>query len=328
MAPIILPSNQPQDRFYRGGERITSFRSIAPCGSHQPEDWIASTSCCLGTKGVGMTTLPNGKLLLDEIQGEPEKWLGTEHIKKFGVDTKLLVKLLDAGQRLPVHAHPSGKWAKAHIGHAHGKAEAWYILTPGVVYLGLKEDVSAETLLELVKAQDVDTLLDMTHKIEVEAHQTVYVPPGTLHAIGEGILLVEVQEPEDLSILLEWKGFAIDGVNEGHLGVGFETALTAVDKKGRSREEIMSLVTTKVDSGRVFAKESYEFFELERLLVVNETHCGRGFAILVVLEGSLDLISSDFEGLVLKKGNTVVIPFVDGDFTLQGKGEVLIARPP
>ena len=57
----------------------------------------------------------------------------------------------------------------------------------------------------------------------------VLVPAGRLHAIGEGVLLLELQEPEDLSILLEWGGFALDGERDGHLGLGFDLALSAVD---------------------------------------------------------------------------------------------------
>lgn len=106
MDPIILPSNQPPNRFYRGGPQISSFRAKPSQGPRPPEDWIASTTCCHGHSTLGQTRLPSGVLLQDEIDAHPEEWLGKEHIKAFGVDTKLLVKLLDAGQRLPIHAHP------------------------------------------------------------------------------------------------------------------------------------------------------------------------------------------------------------------------------
>lgn len=86
---------------------------------------------------------------------------------------------------------------------AHGKAEAWYILTPGTVFLGLRENIDPAELHDLVDTQQTGRMLDLMHSIDVEPHDTVYVPPGLLHAIGPGILLAEVQEPEDLSILLE-----------------------------------------------------------------------------------------------------------------------------
>jgi mannose-6-phosphate isomerase len=69
-----------------------------------------------------------------------------------------------------------------------------------------------------------------------------YVPPGVLHAVGEGVFLVELQEPEDLSILLEWRGFELDGERDGHLGLGFDLAPEAVECRSRSGEEIRQLV--------------------------------------------------------------------------------------
>lgn len=330
MAPIILPSNQPPDRSYKGGARISTFRSESPCGAFQPEDWVASTTCCNGCEEskLGMSLLPDGRLLADVIAAEPEHWLGREHVEAFGVDTKLLFKLLDAGQRLPVHAHPHVNWARKHVGTNHGKAEAWYMLTSGQVYLGLKEDVSAERLLELVNTQNIDAMLSNMHVIDVEPHQTVYVPPGMLHAIGEGLLIVELQEPEDLSVLLEWQGFALNGAKDGHLGLGFQKALTAVDRKGRSAEQISKLVTPKDKFGSVIATESREYFELVRVAVTGQERCSRGLAIVIVLEGNLQIAIENGDSSSLKKGNTVVFPHGDGDFVLDGSGEVLIARPP
>ena len=330
MAPIILSPNQPPDRFYKGGARISSLRSESPCSDRQPEDWVASTTCCsgCGASGLGMTTLPDGRLLADAVTQDPEAWLGADHVSRFGADTKLLVKLLDAGERLPVHAHPHADWARAHLGARHGKAETWYMLTGGEVWLGMKEDVSPEELLGHVQRQDMDLLRARMHRIPVEPHQAVYVPPGTLHAIGAGVLMVEVQEPEDLSVLCEWAGFAIDGAEDGHMGLGFQTALTAVDLRGRSVEEIAELVGRPGTLGPVLCEPAREYFELEHVKVSGTADSASGFAVLVVLEGELDLKTAAGSSVALKRGNTVVVPYSDGELTLQGSGDVLIARPP
>lgn len=329
MAPIVLPSNQPPERFYVGGPKISALRGEPTSGPRQPEDWVASTTCCNGCESskLGMSTLPDGRLLADAIAADPEKWLGADHIARHGVDTKMLFKLLDAGQRLPVHAHPHVDWAKKHVGAKHGKAEAWYILTPGEIHLGLKEDVDSEELLDIVNTQNIDKMLSKMHKLKVEPHQIVYVPPGMLHAIGEGILIVELQEPEDLSVLVEWTGFAIDGAKDGHLGLGFPTALTAVDRQGRSDGDMAKLITKAV-SGPSAAKESEEYFIIERFQVSGRQECQHGFAIMVVLEGRLALKTSAGASLDLEKGKTLIVPYEDGDFTLEGSGDVVIARPP
>ncbi|UKZ46020.1 hypothetical protein TrVGV298_000217 [Trichoderma virens] len=309
---------------------IGAFRQTnTPVASYEPEDWVASTTCCRGQGNIGLTRLPNGTLLVDAVNSEPEKWLGPDHVAKYGPDTKLLVKLLDPGQRLPVHAHPHVDWASRHLQRKHGKAEAWYILMPGSVWLGLIEDIDPKELLQIVQEKRGVELLDRMHKIDVEPHQTVYVPPGVLHAINYSVLLVEVQEPEDMSILCEWDGYKIDGSKDGHLGLGFETALTAVETRGRTREEVMALVTDAKVAESVFAEESQSYFHLERVVVNGQSRCRRGFAILVVLMGLVRLKTESSELSILKKGSTVVIPYEDGEFILESENaNVVIARPP
>jgi len=100
---------------------------------------------------------------------------------------------------------PMGSFAATHVSALHGKAEAWFILSPGTVYLSLTRDLSDAELQSFVETQNIDALLSLMHEITVEPGDCIFVPHGVLHAIGAGILLAEVQEPEDLSILLEWE---------------------------------------------------------------------------------------------------------------------------
>ncbi|KAK3720455.1 hypothetical protein LTR37_003868 [Vermiconidia calcicola] len=319
MAPIILPANQPPARPYKGGQQIADFRGT----KYEPntsEDWIASTTCCGGCSG-------NGRLFADVVADQPEYWLGTDHVKAFGVDTKVLVKLLDAGERLFVHAHPHADWAREHVGAAHGKAEAWLILTPGVVHLGLKEDITHDDLLQIVEEERGAELLTMMHRLEVQPFDCVYVAPGTLHATGEGILLVEVQEPEDLSVLCEWKGYGVDGAKDGHFGLGFPVALTAVNRKGWSTSELGGLVTTATAQGSV-VEQAKRYFDIDRVKVDGEEKCRRGFAVLIVCSGEMNLEIDDGSATSVAKGDTLVIPHGDGDFSVQGKGEIILVRPP
>ena len=144
MDVVELSSNRPPERFYRGGARIAAFRGEpGPAPEREPEDWVASTTTLFGEQALGLSALPDGRLLAEAVVKNPVAWLGQAHVDAFGADTRLLVKLLDAGQRLPVHAHPHVSFASEHLGRAHGKAEAWYILSRGFVYLGLREDERA-----------------------------------------------------------------------------------------------------------------------------------------------------------------------------------------
>lgn len=326
MDVILLPSNRPPDRFYRGGHKIMRFRREPFAGDREPEDWVASTTALAGEESLGVTVLPDGRSLPAAIEEQPEAWLGPAHLERFGVDTRLLVKLLDAGQRLPVHAHPHASFAARHLGRAHGKAEAWYIVDGGEVYLGLKQDTTADGLTSLVTSQDVDTLLGMLHRVDVHPGDVVYVPPGVLHAIGEGVFLVELQEPEDLSILLEWRDFELDGEREGHLGLGFDVALEAVERRGRSHQEIHQLVKAAGLGSSVLPEGADPYFVLERVALDGEASISPGFAVLVMLAGEADLENG--RGLRLGAGSTAVAPYASGTLVFRGRGEILVCRPP
>jgi mannose-6-phosphate isomerase len=320
---VRVASNRPPERFYRGGARIAAFRGEAPAADREPEDWIGSTTTIFGEALLGLTRLPDGRLLRDAIEADPVTWLGPAHVARWGSDLRLLVKLLDAGQRLPVHAHPDDDFAARHLGHAHGKAEAWYILEGGTVHVGLTRAVAADELAALVAAQDVATLLGLLHAVEVGPGDVVWVPPGELHAIGAGVLLLELQQPEDLSILLEWQGFEIDGARAGHLGLGFDLALQAVNRSSRSVDEMRGLVRPAPPAGSVFPADADPYFRLERQPVKGSAEVADGFAILVVTEGDLAV-----GGLAAARGSTLLLPAAEGAVTVQGMGELLIARPP
>lgn len=320
---IRLDSNRPKARFYRGGAKIAALRGESPAGSHEPEDWVGSVTSVFGEDEVGLTRLPEGRLLRDAIDADPVGWLGEEHVRRWGPDPLLLVKLLDAGQRLPVHAHPDDDFAARHLGHRHGKAEAWYILEGGTVHIGLKRSVAAEELARLVETQDAAALLALLHEVEVEPGDVVWVPPGELHAIGEGVFLLELQQPEDLSILLEWSGFALDGAAGGHLGLGFERALAAVRRTQRDARALADLVRRVPRADALLPPEADSFFRLERRDIVDETELDIGFAVAVVTEGDLVI-----GGAPAPRGSTFVIPYGDGRVTAEGSGALLIARPP
>jgi mannose-6-phosphate isomerase len=328
MKIAVLAANQPPERFYRGGARIDRFRSAGIGPDHRPEDWVGSTTTVAGHPHLGLTTLPDGRLLADAVASDPVGWLGESHVESFGAQTMLLVKLLDAGQRLPVHAHPDDAFSRAHLHRPFGKAEAWYILQPGDVHIGLREEIEPPELSRLVTIQDTDALLSALHRRPVTVGDVVYVPPGELHAIGEGVLLLEVQQPEDLSILLEWKGFALDGARDGHLGIGFDLALTAVNRRARSSAEVDALIRRGDVDTDVLPAGAESFFRLECRAVSSSAMLDPGFAIVVVEKGEVTVTGEDGDVLVLHRGATAIVPHGVGPLTVSGVGILLICRPP
>jgi mannose-6-phosphate isomerase len=326
-----LPSNQ-FDHFYRGGNRIGKLRK-GPGGPMRPEEWIASTTTRFGEKVNGLSVLANGKLLRDEVMNDPQHWLGSDHVKKYGSSTEILVKLLDPDQRLPVHYHPDRKFASDKLDLAHGKTEAWIILDAPIgakVGVGFNRKMSKSEVAELVSKHDSQGLLDSLMFLEVSAGDVVFVPAGVPHAIEAGIFVLELQEPTDLSILLEWDGFAVDGDKDGHLDLGYEVALDALRLEPLTEQEISQIITRfdkeKNTSQRIFNSIADDFFRADYLSGDNAV-VDAGFGILLILEGTGKLEFSDSNTLQVEAGDAVVIANAAGSFTLRGATGI-ISRPP
>ncbi|HEV7710495.1 MAG TPA: class I mannose-6-phosphate isomerase [Asanoa sp.] len=328
MPVLVLPANQPADRFYLGGDRISAFRGSAPAGDHTPEDWVGSTTTVAGFDSLGLTVLDDGRFLRAAIADDPVRWLGAEHVARFGADPALLVKLLDAGERLPVHVHPDDAFAQSHLGCRNGKTESWIILDaePGAqVHLGFREDVEPGTLAGWVERQDRAAMLSALHAVEVTAGDTVFVPAGYAHAIGAGILLLELQQAADLSLLLEYDGFAIDGRRDGHLGIGFDAALPCVRRQAVPAETLKELCG-RIDDPRIFPAYGDAFFRAVRHSGPSEWE--PGFSIAVVVSGEGRLAWGADESLALRTGMTVLIPHDAGTVRVEGPVELVRCRPP
>jgi mannose-6-phosphate isomerase len=319
MSPIRLGPNQ-FPRFYRGGPRIDALRGRPETSDHRPEDWIASTTTALGEAPNGLTTLPDGRVLRDAIEADADGFLGAAHVARYGPDPALLVKLLDAGERLPVHVHPGRAFSARHLGLRYGKTEAWLIVDadPGAtVHAGFREPVEAATLDGWVAAQDGDAMLTALQPIEVGAGDALLVPAGTPHAIGEGVLILELQEPTDLSVMLEWKRFGVSDGSE-HLNLGWETALGAID-----------LDAAAPARGPELPGDADPYFRARRVRATDgDVEFEPSFAILVVLRGNGTLDGEWADSLPLTRGDTVLVPFATGRTALSGTVELIRCLPP
>lgn len=325
-APIVLAPNQPSQA-YPGGGRGARFRGLDPQASPEPEDWIASVTARWGQAPSGLTVLEDGRTLKDAIDAEPEAFLGPQHVASFGADPFLLVKLLDSSERLVVHCHPDRDFARQHLGCAHGKTEAWLVLEaePGAeVYLTFRRDVARDELDDWVARQDVDEMLEALHPVAVRAGSAVLVPAGVPHAIGAGILLVELQEPTDFSVMLEQGRF-----QGGDLGLGFDVALGCVDRTAWSRDRLDHLLGPGLaHHGQVLPEAADPFFRAEHVTGSSNDRI-TGFGVLVAADGAGEL-AGEFPGspLPLRRGATVLVPYAAGPMDLRGDVEAIWCRPP
>jgi mannose-6-phosphate isomerase len=327
--PIVLGPNMPA-MFYRGGGRIDRLRGTS--GHEQrPEDWIASVTSRFGSDTEGMTRLPDGSLLAEAVAADPKAWLGADHVARYGSDTGLLVKLLDAGQRLPVHVHPDRRFAAEHLASPHGKTEAWIVLEAeprAAVYLGFNRDVSADELKGWARSQDIEPMLAATNRVPVTAGDSVLCPAGTPHAISAGILVVELQEPADLSIMLEWATFGL-AEQEGTLGLPLEEALACVDRRACPPERLEALRGRPLNTavGSLLPAEGDPFFVAERIDTRVSQHLSQSYGVLVVTAGRGHLATESGTSVPVGRGSTVLIPYAAGPVALTGTIEGVRCLP-
>ena len=140
---------------------------------------------------------------------------------------------------------------------------------------------------------------------------------------------MELQEPTDLSALLEWEGFAVDGIKDGHLGLGFETVTDALLLDPLTDSEFDSLITHNVFSGgalrSVLPLKSDGYFRAH--LAPGSGDFQAGFAVALVLDGSGSISFANAPEMGITKGDAIVIPHSAGAFAFSG-ANAIVCRPP
>ncbi|WP_442888399.1 class I mannose-6-phosphate isomerase [Congregicoccus parvus] len=216
--PLRLPPNRVW-RTYPGGATLDRLEGIAaPRDGAFPEDWIGSVTAAVAPgrevpgEGLAHVTIGGESMPLHELfASDPLYFFGSAHLAAFGAQPKILVKLLDSAIRLHVQAHPPRAFARARLGVDAGKTEAYHVLAvrddvrEPYVFLGFQHPPSPDRLREIVRTQDIAALEACFDRYPVKPGDTLLVPAGVPHALGEGVFLIELQEPSDLVVRLEYQ---------------------------------------------------------------------------------------------------------------------------
>ncbi len=173
----------------------------------------------------------------------------------------LLVKLIDASENLSIQVHPND--AQAEPLDKLGKTEAWYVLAaePGAgLYVGLREGVTPEAFRRAAERLDGSSA-DLLRRVPAETGRTIMLPANTIHALGAGVMVYEIQQPSDVTYRLDdWGRVDVEGnPREMHLDVGFAVADPA------ARPAWLEPVALEAAQGRRELLVSADQFALERI---------------------------------------------------------------
>ena len=223
-APIFFAPNRVW-RCYLGGGLLDEFvTGHMGDDGYFPEDWLASVTLALNgpnsqspEEGLSRVRLPDGSAgpaLKSLLEDNAKALLGEAQVAKFGPTTAMLTKYLDSAIRLPVQCHPDREFARQHYRSEFGKTESWLILAGREIdgeepylLMGFKPDVDPDAFKKAALSGDSETMVAMMHRVPVHGGQSYIIPGRFPHAIGTGVLMIEVQEPTDWVVQPErWVG--------------------------------------------------------------------------------------------------------------------------
>ncbi len=310
-----------------GGRRLeTRLGRTLPPGQAIGESWEVSD------RAPDVSVVANGPLrgvtLHQLVQERPDELLGPGfdlgRFRRF----PLLVKLIDADRVLSVQVHPDDDFARNHDPHDDGKTEMLYVLDSQpdtVLYLGLKEGVTRSDLEGALARGDVSELLC---PVEVARSDAVFVPPGTVHAYGAGLLVAEVQQNSDLTYrVYDWGRVGADGRPRPlHL----KKALAVVNWEARPEKVKPALIAEGAVRRELLVRSPK--FAVERWTLreaVSEPLRGR-FLLLMALEGSAELAGAEGgPAVTLARGRSALLPAAleRVEFRPQGETLLLVVSP-
>lgn len=272
-------------RTYLGGKLLNDMenRPDVP-DNHFPEDWIGSV---VQARNTGREDIVEGLTILRSegkepvsfrsvLLSDPKYFLGETNGKNRSIDDIPLVKFLDSATRLHFQVHPSRDFAQQRLGCARGKTEAYVILAireeveSPYIYAGFQRPPSRAQLKSWIQSQDITSIERCFDKIPVRPGDVFLLPGGRPHALGEGILMLEIMEPSDLAVRFEFErcGYVIPEAAR-FMNRDIETALDVFN---------LSPVEAK-DINHTFRCEPQVYFEnelgcrLEGLIGPHQTSC-------------------------------------------------------
>jgi len=256
----------------------------------------------------------------------------TEYIAKYGTgflgtnckDIKtlpILIKLIDAKENLSIQVHPDDEYSMKVEGEP-GKTEMWYIIDAemgATIYYGVKRCVSKDEFLKRIENQ---TLTEVLNRVEVTPGQLIFIPSGTLHAIGAGILLAEIQQNSNITYrVYDYGRIGRDGkLRELNINKAMEIAnLTPMKPTVQYESRIIGDATVrKLEHCKYFSSDLM-YVSTKVFLCVDS----KSLQHLLILEGKgiLTVAGIDYS---FHKGNSILLPANLGKYSVTGKCRLIL----
>ena len=278
-----------------GGQRLREvFGKDLPPGEKIGESWE------LADLPEDKSVIANGELagrtLHSAIEQYPKEITGDEN---FALPFPLLIKILDAEDVLSVQVHPDPATC-LRMGKGEPKTECWYIIAaePGaVIYKGLKKGVTKEQFAEAIEK---GTVAETLVKVPVEAGQCHFLPAGTAHAVGPGLLIAEIQTPSDTTYrVFDWNRVDDAGkARELHI----EEALESI-RFGQSGDDLfVTTIGLLVDCEYFTINKGHQGENCELLLAPGK------MKTLIVLSGCGTILGTEGGVVEFRAGDCLLIP--------------------
>lgn len=306
-----------------GGQAIVAKKGKA--AGRLAKDKLYGESWDLSSVKGDVSVVANGFLKGNNLEEIIEVYMGEligeENFERYGLEFPLLIKYLDCNDKLSVQVHPDDALAEERH-NSFGKTEAWYVVDckPGAaIYLGFKDlNLTREEYIAAVSESRLEELLN---KVEVEPGDTFFIPAGTVHALGAGLEVVEVQQTSDITYrIYDWD---------------------RVDAEGKSRELHTALAVDAIDF-EADAELLHRKYDLQKGGEAKVIECnyftmvlhdvdGRkefdhsaldSFVVYIALNGSVRIIADGVEE-TLEEGEVILIPAEVSEVVAEGNAKLM-----
>lgn len=298
-----------------GGTKLESLLNKPIASSITGESWELSD--VQGDVSVVSIGAYAGKSLTELLEKHPDEILGTPVYERFGKQFPLLFKYLDAREDLSIQVHPNDELAQARH-NSFGKTEMWYVMQadPNArIIVGFEHKSSPEQYVQALQDQ---TILGLLHSVAAQKGDVFFLETGTVHAIGAGLLIAEIQQTSDIT-------YRIYDFNRK-------------DAQGNTRELHVDLALDAINYNETHTQKDYtkhenqsngmvdcpyfttNFIPLHGDAVVHKD--GASFTVYMCTEGNFELHANG-QVYAFETGDTVLVPAAMHDYELHGKAALL-----